>query len=203
MNSRLCAGEAVALHDVVGEGVPEHDGTDLFDAAHGQLPQVPVAPAGMDALAYRTGLVPGLALVALHPRAPSQYPRAVAASRPVGVGTVLGLSGRAKNRYALGMRPLDVFRAAKAAIDKMVFGQTARTCALPLQHGPHQPAVGPGVAHLDVSDELLAGNTRYLHVVGRAEAAVGHLHDACIGVRRRRTWLLRLLAIAALFFALL
>src|SRR6185437_4748913 len=33
MSSRLCTAEAVALQDVVGEGVPEHDGADLFDAA--------------------------------------------------------------------------------------------------------------------------------------------------------------------------
>src|SRR5664279_563449 len=67
----LYAGEAVTLQDVVGERVPEHDGADLFDAAHGQLPQVPVAPAGMDALTNRTGLVSGLALFARHSRAVS------------------------------------------------------------------------------------------------------------------------------------
>ncbi len=32
----LCAGEAVALQDVVGERVPEHDGADFFDTANGQ-----------------------------------------------------------------------------------------------------------------------------------------------------------------------
>src|SRR5213075_59617 len=114
MNSRLCTAEAVALQDVVGEGVPEHDGADLFDAAHGQLPQVPVAPAGMDAFAYRTGLVPGLALIARHSRAPGQYPRAVAAPRQVWIRAMFGLSGRTKDLDALGMRPLDVLRTAKA-----------------------------------------------------------------------------------------
>src|SRR6266496_5805438 len=94
MSSCLCHAEAVALQDVVGEGVPEHDGADLFDAAHGQLPQVPVAPAGMDALAYRTGLVAGLARFARHSRAPGQHPRAVAAPRQVRVGAMFGLSGR-------------------------------------------------------------------------------------------------------------
>src|SRR6266404_4750728 len=97
MSSRLCTAEAVALQDVVGERVPEHDCADLFDAAYGQLPQVPVAPAGMDALANRTGLVPGLALFARHSSAPSQHPRAVAASRQVWVGAMLGLSGRTKD----------------------------------------------------------------------------------------------------------
>ena len=47
----LRAGEAVSLQDVVGECVAEHHGPDLFDTAYGQLPQVPIAPAGVDALA--------------------------------------------------------------------------------------------------------------------------------------------------------
>src|SRR5665213_3430997 len=200
---RLYTAEPVALHDVVGEGVPEHDGADLFDAAYGQLPQVPIAPAGMDALAYRTGLVAGLALLARHPRAPGQHPRTVAASRQVRIGAVVGLSGRTKDVDALGVRPFDVLCAAKATVREIAFGQTARPDALPLQHGPHQATIGPGVAYLDVGDELLAGRTCHLHVIGWAEAAVGHLHDPCIGVRRGGARLLRLLAIAALFFALL
>src|SRR5207237_3844632 len=142
-----------ALQDVVGGCVPERDGADLFDAAHGQLPQVPVAPAGMDAFAYRAGLVAGLAGFARHSRAPGQHPRAVAASRQVRIRAMLGLGGRTKDLDALGVRPLDVLRAAKAAIDEMVFGQTARARALSLQHGTHQAAVGPDVANLGVNDD--------------------------------------------------
>src|SRR5258708_10580707 len=203
MNSHLCTAEAVALQDVVGERVPEQDGADLFDAAHSQLPQVPVAPAGMDAFTYRTGLVPDLAALACHPRAPGQYSRAVAAPRQVRIGAVLGLSGWTKDLDALGMRALDVLCAAKAAAHEMAFGQAARTRALPLQHGTHQATIGPGVAYIDVNDELLAGRTRHLHIITRTEAAVGHLHHPCIGVRRGGARLLRLLAVAALFFALL
>lgn len=35
--ARLAVGEPMALQDIVGECVAEHDGTDLFDAAHRQL----------------------------------------------------------------------------------------------------------------------------------------------------------------------
>src|SRR5208282_2242324 len=77
----LCAGEAMALQDVVGERVAEHDCADLFEAAHGQLAQVPVAPAGMDALADRAGLILLLALLARHPRPPGQHALAVVAPR--------------------------------------------------------------------------------------------------------------------------
>src|SRR6267154_2725557 len=107
MSSRLCTAEAVALQDVVGECEPEHDGADLFDATHGQLPQVPVAPAGMDALANRARFVPGLALFARHSRAPGQHPRAVTAPRQVRIRAMLGVSGRTKDLDALGIRRLD------------------------------------------------------------------------------------------------
>src|SRR5215216_5587377 len=76
---RLCVGEAMSLQDVVGERVPEHDGADLVDAAHGQLPEVPVAPAGMDAFADRAGLVLCFAGFAGHASTPGQDPGAVAA----------------------------------------------------------------------------------------------------------------------------
>ena len=118
-NSPLCAGEAVALQDVVGERVAEHDGADLFHAAYGQLPQVPVAPAGMDAFADRAGLVLRLAGFARHAGAPGQHSGAVAAPRQVGVGAVLGLGGRTIDLDAFAMRPLDVLGAAKAAVDEM------------------------------------------------------------------------------------
>src|SRR3954467_14348120 len=90
MNSRLCTAEAVALQDVVGERVPEHDGADLVDAAHGQLPEVPVAPAGMDAFADRASAVLCLAGFAGHAGAPGQHPGAVAAPGQKGIDAAPG-----------------------------------------------------------------------------------------------------------------
>ena len=71
------------------------------------------------------------------------------------------------------------------------------------QHRPHQAAIGAGIVDLDRDHDLLAGRTRHLHVVGRAEAAIGHLHDPRLRVRGGGARLLRLLAVAALFVALL
>lgn len=101
------------------------------------------------------------------------------------------------------MRPFDILGAAKAAVHEMVFGQTARSRALPLQHGTHQAAVETGIVDIDVGDDLLADRAGHLHVVGWPEAAVGHLHDPRIGVRRGRAWLLRFFAVVALLFAFL
>src|SRR5712691_611082 len=115
----LCGGEAMALQDVVGERVDQHDGAHLFDAAHGQLTQVPVAPAGMDALADRAALVLRLALLARHPGAPGQHALAVAAPRPIGIGAVLGLRGRTIDLYPFAMRPLDVLGGGEAAVGEM------------------------------------------------------------------------------------
>src|SRR5579871_3427054 len=76
----LCFCETVSLQYVVGEGVPEHDGTDLLDAAYRQLPEVPVAPTRMDAFADRTGLVLCLAGFTGHASTPGRYSGAVLAS---------------------------------------------------------------------------------------------------------------------------
>src|SRR5580704_6065791 len=111
----LCGGEAMALQDVVGERVPEHDRTDLFSAAYGQLPQVPIAPAGMDAFADRAEIVLRLACFAGHPRPPSQHAWAVSSPRQIGVGAVLRLRWRTINLGTLVVSPLDVICAAEAA----------------------------------------------------------------------------------------
>src|ERR1700733_12224336 len=123
----------------------------------------------MDALAYRAGFVLGLACLARHARAPGQHAGAVAAPRQAGVGTMLGLSGWTEHLDVLGMRPLDIFCAAKAAVEKMTLRQTSGTRALPLQHRLHQAAIGPDIADFGVNDDLLAGHARHLHVVGRVE----------------------------------
>src|SRR5205085_12001853 len=66
----LCDGEPMALKNVVGESVEEPGGADLFNAAHDQLPQIPVSPAGMNAFADRAGFVLRLARFASHPGSP-------------------------------------------------------------------------------------------------------------------------------------
>ena len=122
----------MALQDVVGERVAEHDGADLFDAAYGQLPQVPIPPAGMDAFADRAEFVLRLARFARHPGSPSQHARAVAAARQIGIAAVLGLGRRTIDLDPLAMRPLDVLGTAKAAIDEMACGKLAsraRNCS--------------------------------------------------------------------------
>src|SRR5579863_5643717 len=114
--SVLRAGEAMALQDVVGKRVVEHDGADLFEAAHGQLTQVPVAPAGMDAFADCAAFVLCFAGFARHPRPPGQHAVAVAAPRQIGVGAMLGLRWRTIDRDAFAMRPFDILGAVEAAV---------------------------------------------------------------------------------------
>src|ERR1700751_1363398 len=41
----------MALQNIVGERVPQHYRCDLFDAAHRQTDQIPIAPTGMNAFA--------------------------------------------------------------------------------------------------------------------------------------------------------
>src|SRR5437899_9444752 len=90
----LCGGKAMPLKDVVGEGEQEHHSGNLFKASHGDLLEVPVAPAGVDAFADRAALVLQLALLAGHPGAPRQHARTIVAARLERVGAMLGLRGR-------------------------------------------------------------------------------------------------------------
>src|SRR5205809_2191029 len=201
--SLLCGGEAMALENVVGERVVQHDGTHLCDAAHGQLPQVPVAPAGMDAFADRAALVERLAGFARHPLAPGQHALMIATPRQIRIGAVLGLGGWTIDGDPLAMRPLAVLGRGEAAVGKVASRKMAGPHAQLLQHRPQEATIGTGIGDLDRDHDLLAGRARHLHVIGRTEAAVGHLHDPRLGVRGGGARLLRRLAVAALVFALL
>src|ERR1700726_3950506 len=139
--ARLSLGEVLSLQDVVGERVPEHDGANLVDAAHTQLPEVPIAPAGMDAFAE--GEEPGLCLGRLpgHACAPGQRRGAVARPRQEGIDTAPGFGRWTKDLDALVMSPLDLLGAAEPAIDEMAAGKTLQRGARAFQHRPHQAAV--------------------------------------------------------------
>src|SRR5882757_761692 len=145
----LGVGEVVALQDIVGQRIPEHDGADFVDAAYGQLPQVPVAPAGMDAFAERARLVLSLTRFAAHPRSPSQHPCAVAAPGQIGISAALGLCWWTVDLDPFAMRPLDVLGAAKPTIDEMAARKAAQQGAQSFQHRPHQAAIRAIVADLD------------------------------------------------------
>src|SRR4051812_27494025 len=107
------------LQDIVGECVAELHGADLFDAAHGQLSQVPVAPAGVDAFTNRAEFVLRLAHLTPHSGTPSQHADTVPASRQIRIAAVFGLDRRAIDLDPLAMRPLDVVGVAEAPIGEM------------------------------------------------------------------------------------
>src|SRR5208337_4310480 len=194
---------AEPLQKVVGEGVQVHDGADLFAAPHGHLPQVPVAPAGMDAFANHADPVLRLAVITSHSRPPDRFPLSVRGARQTGINAGLGFRGWTEHFDPLAMCPLDVAGVAKPAIDDVTLREAARVVVQLLQHRLHEAAIRAVIADIDGDDDLRAGRTRHLHVIGRAEAGVGHLHHARISVRGGGARLLRLLAIAAFFFEFL
>ena len=162
-----CVGEAMALQDVVGERMQEHDGADLFNTANGQLPQVPIAPAGMDAFADRARLVLRLTGVARHTSSPSQHARSVAAPRQVGIGAMLGLGGRTIDLDPFVMRPLDILGAAKAAVGEMASRKMAGQRAQPLQHRPHEAAIEKSMKRTGLAVAGVAAATALLLALAR------------------------------------
>src|ERR1700675_2605232 len=97
----LCGGDtmgsqhAISLQDIVGERVQEHHGRDLDRSAYVQANKVPVAPAGMDALADGSLPVLRLSFLAHHSGSPGEDARAVASAGLKRIGTMLGFRRRA------------------------------------------------------------------------------------------------------------
>src|SRR5215468_3841622 len=139
----------MSLKNVVGEREPEHDSFDILDASHGELVEMPVAPASMDALADRAALVLRFAVLARHAGAPSQHSRTVPGTRLIRIGAVLGLRRRTIDPDPLAMRPLDVLGGREAAVGEVTSRNMADCRAQPFQHWPHQAAIGAGVADLE------------------------------------------------------
>src|SRR5215510_1353540 len=79
----------------------------------------------MDALADGARFVPRLAGFVRHPGPPSQHSRAIAATRQIGIGAVLGLSGRTIDLNLFVMRPFDVLGTAKTAVREIVLRKAA------------------------------------------------------------------------------
>src|SRR5262249_13384911 len=147
----------------------------------------------VDAFAERPVLVDALAVRALHAPPPGGHAGAVVGARSVGIGVVLGLCGRAIDLDAFGRRPLGVGVLVEAAVDQMALWPATVAAQQALEHGPNEPAIRAVRHGGDVDHDLAAGHRAHLAVVGRPEAAVGHLHDTGLGVGRGRTRLALLL----------
>src|SRR5665213_3922376 len=192
--------QSFALQDVVGEGMPEHDGSDLDPAAYRQADEVPIAPPSMDALADRAFPIQGLSGLACHPLAPSEHAGAVIPARRVGVAPLLGFGRRTVDLDLLGMGPFDVLAGTEAAIGEVALRPAPQALADLLERGPDQTSVRADIDRVDRDDDLRVSGADDLNVVGRAEAAIRHLHDAGLGIARRCPRLLLLLGLVAVSY---
>ena len=134
-------------------------------------------------------------LLTRHSFPPRRYAGTIVAAGSKRIRAVLGDGRWTIHRDPFGMGPLDGIRARETAIGKMRLGQPAGDCLYPLQHRPHQAAIRAVVAGLHRNHDLLAGNRGHLHVVGGPEAAIRHLHDARLRIRRRGPRLLLLIIV--------
>src|SRR6218665_1122404 len=86
----------------------------------------------------------------------------------------------------------------QAPVDQPLFGRLAHALVHLLDHGRQLGHVAAGGDGVHAHDHLAGAVGGQLHVVGRAPAAVGHLHVAGIGICRAGTRLVDRLAIALL-----
>jgi hypothetical protein len=99
-----------------------------------------------------------------------------------------GLGDRADDGDAESGRLVDGIVLGVAAVDEDLIW--ARTCAA-FHLGDHRrrlAQIGAGLGHVEADDDTgTIGGGRELDIVGWAEAAIAHLHDAGIGIGGRDT----------------
>src|SRR3546814_3092397 len=72
-----------------------------------------------------------------------------------------------------------------ASVGEVALWQPAEPASQPLQSGPQQAPIGTGGRRLHVDHDRRARRADHLDVVGRPEAAIGHLHHPRVGIRGR------------------
>src|ERR1043166_3006279 len=160
--SRVCVGggkalqtQPVALQDVVRERIPQHHLFNLDGASHGQLLEIPVAPAGVNAFADAATLVALLALLARHAFSPGAHAGPVCSARRIRIAAVLGACGRTIDFDTALMRPLDIRASHEATVNQIALRQAAEALVYRLQHWPHQTTIGTDRSGLHRDNNLL------------------------------------------------
>src|SRR3546814_1538358 len=119
--------------------------------------------------------------------APGCNSRAVLGAGRIGIGLVLAARRRAVDPDASLGRPFGIVVLVKAAVDQMAPGPAAVALLQALKHRPHQAAVGAAGQRRDIDHDLALRHGGDLTVVGGAETAVDHLHDARLRIAGRGT----------------
>src|SRR5262249_30681401 len=130
---------------------------------------------------------------ALHACAPGRDARLVVGAGRIRVTFVFAARRRAVHLDAVAGCPFGVFVLVEAAIDQMAFWPLAVALFDLLQDGPDQTAVGADRSGFGMDGNRAAGRADDLAIVSRAEAAIGHLHDARLRIGGGDTRLLLLL----------
>src|ERR1700751_3798820 len=188
MVSGVVLKQTVPGQDVVGQCEPAQDRSDLFEAADRELVQAPVSEAGIEAFGASSTLVDRFAMRAFHPGTPCGNAGLVSGRGRIGIALMFAGGGWAIDFDALVGCPFGIVILVEAAVDKMALRPSPVTPLDLLQHRSGQATVRADRLDLRVDDDLPAGGAGDLTIIGRPEAAIGHLHDACFRIGGGSAW---------------
>lgn len=178
--------QAAHAHVVVRQCVPQQYSSGLEQPAHVEADQPGSSQLRVGAFDRRAALdVQRTAEVAAHEGAPLCLGGGVGG---LGIERVdLGVAAARCRHDGLGAtlgQLVDGVQLRVAAVGQPVIGREVVALLDVLVHRSHLPHVAAAVGDRHGGDQLRLGVHRQLGVEGRPEAAVGHLHDARIGVGR-------------------
>src|SRR5258708_15641857 len=168
--------------DVVGQSKPAQHRADLFEAADGELVQTPVSKAGVDAFGADAAFVNALAMWAVHTCSPSGHARPIVTARGIRIAQVLAAAGRAIDFDAVAGGPFGILILVEAAVDQVALRPSAIALSYLIQRRPDQATIGADGFRFRRDHDLAAGRAGDLAIVGWPKAAIGHFHDAGLGI---------------------
>src|SRR5690242_20451118 len=185
--------QSMAGQDVVGQREPMQHRIYFLAPANGELVEVPLSEARVDAFAHCAPLENAFTVRALHALAPGGNSRTIFGARSIRIGLVLTAHRRTVDVHALRGGPFGVLVLVESAVDEMTLGQPAVAMLQLVKHRTDQPAVRAVRLGFHGDHDLAFGHGSDLAVVGRPKTAVCHLHHTRVRIGGGGTRLLALL----------
>src|SRR5271157_1956127 len=184
--ARSCLDQTPGAHHVVGQGVPQRDDLDLLQTPNGERRQTSIARLSVGTFSCRCALLVNLlGRVFTHALAPLGNTGAIVRLRGMAISVVIARLGHwSEHRHAVLRQRFDVVELDEATVHEMLARTFAILTRQGIVHRRHLAHVRADVVDRDSRDRRALCVGSELDVVGRPEAAVGHLHHPRLCIAR-------------------